>query len=98
MVFNNGEIKYKRILEKLSQVHEQLCKSLKKNWNTLIKINWNDSKTHEFKENNKMTNILIQRMVTNLIENKNITLPDTFPSIEIEKIQWDRDEAYMYNE
>ena len=45
-----------------------------------------------------MTNILIQRIVTNLIENKNITLPVTFPSIEIEKIQWDRDEAYMYNE
>ena len=30
LVFNNGEIKYKRILEKLSQVHEQLYKSLKK--------------------------------------------------------------------
>ena len=31
LVFNNGEIKYKRIFEKLSQVHEQLYKSLKKN-------------------------------------------------------------------
>ena len=45
-----------------------------------------------------MTNILIQSIITNLIENKNITLPVTFPSIEIENIQWDRDEAYMYNE
>ena len=45
-----------------------------------------------------MTNILIQSVIRNLIENKNITLPVTFPSIEIEKIQWDRDEAYTYNE
>ena len=44
-----------------------------------------------------MSNMLIQSIITNLIEYKNITSPVTFPSIEIEKIQWDRDEAYMYN-